>query len=56
MNVESYSEGFKLKHGRYPARDEAVAFCYEFWFDPIFLKNTCLGQRADREVEAAGSF
>jgi hypothetical protein len=38
MNVESHSEGFKFKYGRYPMVDEEEAFFEEFWFDPIFLK------------------
>lgn len=38
MDVESHSEGFKFKYGRYPAWDEEEAFCDEFWFDPIYLK------------------
>ena len=38
LDVESHSEGFKLKYGRYPAWDEEEDFCDEFWFDPIYLK------------------
>ncbi len=38
MDVESHSEGFKLKYGRYPDWDEEEDFCDEFWFDPIFLR------------------
>jgi len=38
MDVESHSEGFKFKYGRYPKWDEEENFCDEFWFDPIFRK------------------
>jgi len=38
MNVESHSEGFKLKYGRYPRWDLEEAFCDEFYFDPIYIK------------------
>ena len=38
MDVESHSEGFKLKYGRHPDVYVEEAFCDEFWFDPIFIK------------------
>lgn len=38
MDVESHSEGFKFKYGRYPRWDEEEDFCDEFHFDPIFIK------------------
>jgi len=38
MTVESHSEGFKFKYGRYPRWDQEEAFCDEFYFDPIYIK------------------
>lgn len=38
MDIESHSEGFKLKYGRYPDWYIEEAFCEQFLFDPIYLK------------------
>jgi hypothetical protein len=38
MNVESHSEAFNVKHGRYPDIEEDGEACAELFFDPIYLK------------------